>query len=36
MHPDLLPELKSLRLYGMAGAWHELVEQNHRWMPNAG
>ena len=27
MRPDLLAELKQLRLYGMAGAWSELVEQ---------
>jgi DNA replication protein DnaC len=37
MRPDLLLELKGLRLYGMAGAWQELVEQNHpldqsRWL----
>ena len=27
MRPDVLLELKSLRLYGMASAWSELVEQ---------
>lgn len=37
MRPDLLLELKSLRLYGMAGAWSELVEQSQpmdasRWL----
>ena len=37
MRPDVLLELKSLRLYGMVGAWGELVEQQHpldaeRWL----
>ena len=37
MRPDVLLELKSLRLYGMVGAWGELVEQHHpldaeRWL----
>ena len=27
MKPDVLVELKSLRLHGMAGAWADLVEQ---------
>ncbi|MDQ3056898.1 MAG: ATP-binding protein, partial [Pseudomonadota bacterium] len=29
MRPELLVELKQLRLYGMVGAWSELVEQGH-------
>jgi DNA replication protein DnaC len=37
MRPDLLLELKALRLYGMTSAWSELIEQNHpldssRWL----
>ena len=28
MKPDVLIELKSLRLHGMAGAWADLVEQD--------
>ena len=37
MRPDLLLALKALRLYGMAGAWSELLEQEHpldssRWL----
>ena len=37
MRPDLLRDLKDLRLYGMVGAWSELLEQNHpldsgRWL----
>jgi len=27
MKPDVLVELKALRLHGMAGAWSDLVEQ---------
>ena len=27
MKPDVLVELKALRLHGMAGAWADLVEQ---------
>jgi hypothetical protein len=27
MTPDVLVELKALRLHGMAGAWADLVEQ---------
>ena len=27
MKPDVLVELKALRLHGMAGAWTDLVEQ---------
>ena len=27
MKPDVLLELKALRLHGMAGAWADLVEQ---------
>jgi hypothetical protein len=27
MKPDVLVELKSLRLHGMAGAWVDMVEQ---------
>jgi len=27
MKPDVLVELKSLRLHGMAGAWADLLEQ---------
>jgi DNA replication protein DnaC len=37
MRPDVLVELKALRLYGMVGAWSELIEQDHpldssRWL----
>ena len=28
MKPDVLVELKALRLHGMAGAWADLVEQD--------
>jgi DNA replication protein DnaC len=29
MRPEVLVELKQLRLYGMVGAWSELIEQGH-------
>ena len=35
MRPDLLVELKHLRLYGMAGAWSELAEQSSAGLDSA-